>query len=267
MNDYGGKWILHLNRMLDAGYRIIAPDLPSHGRSTGLHVHLSSADILSDAVHAVLLDLATPRPGGSSKISGKPDKVFLVGSSLGAFTALSYCLRYPTHPSIPLSGLYAIAPLIGVAPESLPNIFTRSAARILQFFVGRLPLSPAIRGNVSDDPRVEEDFFADPRTYHGNLRISTGLSLLQGLTHLSLRAPLFRTPLRILHGSNDRVTSPLSSQKFVKDCGTAEGEKSIGVWEGYEHVMMRVGRRDVEGDDRGRERVLEDMVGWLDGRK
>ncbi|KZS91586.1 alpha/beta-hydrolase [Sistotremastrum niveocremeum HHB9708] len=259
MNDYGGKWVLHLNRMLDAGYRIIAPDLPSHGRSTGLHVHLTSADQLSDAVHAVLLDLA----GGSSK----PDKVFLVGSSLGAFTALSYCLRYPIHPSIPLSGVYAIAPLIGVAPESLPNIFTRSAARILQFFVGRLPLSPAIRGNVSDDPRVEEDFFSDPRTYHGNLRISTGLSLLTGLTHLSTSAPSFRTPLRLLHGSRDRVTSPSSSQKFIKECGTEGEEKSIGVWEGYEHVMMRVGRVEGEGDDRGRERVLEDMVGWLEGRK
>lgn len=28
-------------------------------------------------------------------------------------------------------------------------------------FAGSLPLAKAVRGNVSDDPRVEEDFFAD----------------------------------------------------------------------------------------------------------
>lgn len=57
-------------------------------------------------------------------------------------------------------------------------------------------------GQVSDDPRVEEDFYADrepsatrdlllTRTaicYHGWLRVGTGLSLLKGMEELQERA-------------------------------------------------------------------------------
>lgn len=33
--------------------------------------------------------------------------------------------------------------------------------RGIKFFAGSLPFAKAVRGNVSDDPRVEEDFYAD----------------------------------------------------------------------------------------------------------
>jgi acylglycerol lipase len=58
-------------------------------------------------------------------------------------------------------------------------------------------------GQVSDDPRVEEDFFADRKSalllvraqltlialcYHGLLRVATGLSCLEGMDELVKRA-------------------------------------------------------------------------------
>ena len=65
-----------------------------------------------------------------------------------------------------------------------------------------------LKGNVSDDPRVEEEFrqdrkfeivfspfddmlicdFTSALTYKGKLRASTGLSLLHGLNQLASRA-------------------------------------------------------------------------------
>ena len=44
--DFGGKFAEHARTFLDEGYRVIVPDLPSHGRSTGIHVHLPDLDLL-----------------------------------------------------------------------------------------------------------------------------------------------------------------------------------------------------------------------------
>ena len=97
-------------------------------------------------------------------------------------------------------------------------------ARGIVKVAGSLPLAEGVRGNVSDDPRVEKEFFQDREsvlfsfsfsmgnesvpslfgllmndadgilvfltalTYHGKLRASTGLSLLQGFTELGKKA-------------------------------------------------------------------------------
>lgn len=36
--------------------------------------------------------------------------------------------------------------------------------RMLKYFAGSMPIAKAVRGNVSDDPRVEEDFYADRKS-------------------------------------------------------------------------------------------------------
>jgi hypothetical protein len=45
--------------------------------------------------------------------------------------------------------------------QSRPSVVTEYIGRGIKFFAGSLPFAKAVRGNVSDDPRVEEDFYAD----------------------------------------------------------------------------------------------------------
>ena len=40
----------------------------------------------------------------------------------------------------------------------MPSSFMQMAGRTLRSFAGRLPFLKAIKGKVSDDPRVEEEF-------------------------------------------------------------------------------------------------------------
>jgi len=105
LDCYGGKYAPHVRRFLDLGYRIIVPDLPSHGRSTGVHSHIDSANQLSDAVYHVLKD--------REAWSRMPNKTFLIGSSMGGWTCLSYCLRYASDQDFPIDGVFVLAPLIG----------------------------------------------------------------------------------------------------------------------------------------------------------
>lgn len=72
------------------------PDLPGHGRSTGIHVYTPRMEALADAVYAVIKDVAlqdsrlVQQDGGSSYTQTR--KVFVAGQSLGGFTATLTCL-------------------------------------------------------------------------------------------------------------------------------------------------------------------------------
>lgn len=262
MCDYGAKYIPHVDGVLAMGFQVLVPDLPTHGRSTGLHVYLDAPWELTEGIHALLTDV--------KRLSDDPPKkVFLSGSSLGGWTSLAYSMRYP-EPPLPLAGLFLVAPLIGVAPNSMPSKPTYWAALGLRSFLGRLPFAPAIKGNVSDDPRVEAEFYADNMCYHGDLRIATGLSLLLGLNALIPSASVLNVPIRIVHGGKDRATDHSRSVLFIQaviNAGRAYDhtpDASCQIYEDYEHVMLKVGN-DKEDDER-RQVVLRDMEGWISER-
>lgn len=67
---------------------VIIPDLPSHGRSSGLHVHIASADELSRTLHLVMKEVIR-----NDKLNGRKQKqTFIAGASMGGWTIASYCL-------------------------------------------------------------------------------------------------------------------------------------------------------------------------------
>jgi acylglycerol lipase len=72
-------------------------------------------------------------------------------------------------------------------------------------------------------------------------------------------AASFTTPFRIIHGDHDRATSHRHSIKFFEAAGSQD--KELEIYEGYEHVMTKVGVD--EKDDEKRQRVLKDMGTWL----
>lgn len=101
---------------------------------------------------------------------------------------------------------------------------------------------------------------ADPRGYHGYLRIATGLTVRACTSYLTQTvATAFNTPFRIIHGNHDRVTSHHYSVKFYEAAGSQD--KEVGIYEGYEHVMTKVGVD--QKDDEQRQRTLKDMETWL----
>lgn len=55
---HSGTLASHSRRYLDAGYRLIVPDLPSHGYSTGLHVYQARMRGYTDGVRQVIHDVA-----------------------------------------------------------------------------------------------------------------------------------------------------------------------------------------------------------------
>lgn len=134
-------------------------------------------------------------------------------------------------------------------------------ARVISFFAGRLPLAAGVKGNVSDDIRVEHEFHADPQTYKGYIRIATGLAILLGLEELQALAPKITVPVSFHHGKNDRATSYAGTQAFCERI--ASPVKSCRIWEGYEHIMMKNVKGQSEEDNRKRMAVLDAITDFF----
>lgn len=83
--------------------------------------------------------------------------------------------------------------------------------------------------------------------YHGLLRISTGLSLLEGMIELQKRAEeinirkscwkaVLTAAIRLIHGTSDRATSPHATLKLYERLPNED--KEIELYEGYEHGKL-----------------------------
>jgi len=103
-------------------------------------------------------------------------------------------------------------------------------------------------------------FLRDPQTYHGKLRVSTGLGILQALVHITPLMPNLSVPFTIHHGTGDRVTNYTGSQKLLAEASSTD--KQLKLYEGYEHILLRKGKD--EEDDRRRQHVLGDVLDWLE---
>jgi acylglycerol lipase len=121
--------------------------------------------------------------------------------------------------------------------ESTPNIFVQYLARFLiKIGFGWLPLAPANRGK-SSSAENEAKFFNDPQTYHGNMRVATGLQLLDGMYHIRAHMRSFKMPVLLCHGKRDRVTEWLGSEEFYALCGSTDRE--LELYDEMQHDLMR----------------------------
>ncbi|WVQ89028.1 hypothetical protein IAS59_002775 [Cryptococcus gattii] len=253
LSDYGLRYAPHIKHFLKAGFRVIIPDLPSYGRSTG------GSSMGGWTVLYYLLKY--PPTAQSEKVASQASKPDIAppGEGFGQGYDRLERSRGDEKVRIHVAGAFVLCPMIEVSKESRPNILLEYIGRGVNSFAGSLPLAKAVRGNVSDDPRVEEDFFADPLCYHGMLRVGTGLACLEGMIELQERAEEIDVPIRLVHGNKDRATSHKGTLRLFDRLPNED--KEIEIYDGYEHVMLKLGVDAV--DDEKRQRVLADWRSWL----
>lgn len=267
---------MHAETFLTKGYSICAIDLPSHGRSTGIHVyaashphiryhipappltstsspltrrHLPDFTVCVTAVYEVLRallqhdhDLAKAADPASTAPFVQTRELFVGGQSLGGWVAAATCLRFGSTTEISveevedvykpkIAGGVFLCPMLGIVAGSRPSYAIELLARGIASFAGALPLAGGHKGKTSEDVLNEQMFLRDPQTYasasiatqlgpsvrrltrfrrpwaaltvrsyHGKLRVSTGLAILQALVHITPLMPNLSLPFTIHHG-------------------------------------------------------------------
>ena len=85
--------------------------------------------------------------------------------------------------------------------------------------------------------------------------MATVAALARATDRLKTGFASIRCPILILHGTEDKVTRPSGSLEFHETAGAPD--KTLKLYDGHSHDLF---------NDIGRERVLADIVAWMEAR-
>ena len=235
LGEHGGRYDRLAEALTGAGYSLLAADLRGHGRSEGLRGHIGSYEHLMDDIELLLAETALNCPGVPR---------FLYGQSMGGNLAVNYALR--RRPA--LGGVIASSPMLRMA--FTPPRWKSVMGKYLRLLLPALPLGNEIRADdLSRDLAVVDAYRRDPLV-HGRLTVRFYDVLLAGEWAID-NAGLLSTPLLLMHGDADRITSHQASDEFA---GRAGGLCTFKVWEGFRHELH---------NEPGGDRVHRFVVEWM----
>ncbi|HEX2160499.1 MAG TPA: alpha/beta hydrolase [Thermoleophilaceae bacterium] len=236
--EHGGRYAWTADQLTARGYAVYAIDHRGHGRSQGPRAYVDRVDNAVADLHA-LSDLAR---------AGHPERpVFLLGHSMGGLIALAYALRHQDE----LAGLVLSAPLAVIAA----NPATRLVSRVLSTVAPRLPVYKIDGSTVSRDPEVVRAYDEDPLNHRGMLPARTIGELAATTARFPERLPELRLPILTVYGTGDRLVDTAGSRLVDERSGS--DDSTLIAYDGLYHEVL---------NEPERERVIADVVGWIDAR-
>jgi len=232
--DHVGK------RFADAGLVTYALDHRGHGRSGGKRVRVRQmSEFVGDFRSLVML--ATAEHPGLTRI--------VLGHSMGGGIVLAYGAQYPGDYDLMVLSGPAIAAHTGVSkPKAL-------LGKMVGSLLPDLPIEQIDPDAVSRDPAVVADYKADPLVYRGKIPAGIGKALLLVGETMPRLAGAITAPLLVVHGEQDRLVSTAGSEHLV-EC-VASRDVGLTVYPKLYHEVFNEPERD---------RVLDDVVGWITAR-
>lgn len=230
------QWIAE--QLVANGLAVYALDLRGRGRSGGKRFFVEDVSQYVDDVSA-LIDLAKRREGDLP--------LFLLGHSAGGVVSSTYTLDNQER----LAGFICESFAYQVyAPDFLLTVI-KAISRI----VPRIPVLRLKNRDFSRDPAVMGSMDADPLIAGEVQPVATVAALARANDRLKAGFASINCPVLILHGTQDKVTRPSGSLEFHEAAGSAD--KTLKLYDGHSHDLF---------NDFGRERVVTDVVAWINAR-
>lgn len=245
---------LEFQRFVKMGIAVVMIEYEGHGRSDGLFSFVPSWENLIDDVSSFYEGVMEKKFYGL--------KYFLVGQSMGG--AVCY-YTYNKNPSL-WSGVIFFSPMCKVAdemkpPEFVVDFFKKLAGDIgTSSFLGKLPITPTKDvSKYSYKLTSKRDMVMNsPTAFSRRPRLATARELLNVTTVISNECKEFDAPFLIVHGLDDKVTSPKQSQLFYDQAKSTD--KEIKLYKGMWHNMI-TGEPEENID-----LVFSDVISWIMAR-
>lgn len=238
VNSHGGQYLRAAQEFAAAGLAVTALDLRGRGRSEGERFHVEHIDqYVADLSQAIEL----------AQAHDPFLPAFLLGHSAGGVTATSYALDYQDR----IAGLICESFAFRVFAPDFALTLLKGASHVL-------PDLPALKLPMKDfsrDPAWVAELLADPYTKDEAQPVETVAALVRAGDRMEKEFGRITLPLLILHGTADKATRPDGSQEFFDNAGSAD--KQLILYEDYAHDLL---------NDLGRERVMTDIVTWIEAR-
>ncbi|XP_041445303.1 monoglyceride lipase L homeolog isoform X4 [Xenopus laevis] len=158
--------------------------------------------------------------------------IFMCGHSMGGAIAILTVDERPDD----FSGLILISPLVLPSPQSATS-FKVFAAKLLNYVLPNLSLGSIDPSFVSRNKKEVEAYTTDPLVYHGGMKVSFGVQLLNATSRVEKALPLFKVPVLLFHGTLDKLCDIRGSHVMIDTIQSEE--KTLKVYEGAFHALHK----------------------------
>lgn len=239
LGEHSGRYSLLGSFFNIAGFVLMAMDLRGHGKSPGKRGHAPSMDQMVNDLRALV-------QRAEELWEGVP--VVAYGHSFGGNLLASLLVDDAKLPPV-LKAAVLSAPTIRVAYR-IPG-WKISLGRFMNRIYPGFSMSNGIDVyRLSRDPVVREAYRKDPLV-HDRVSTVVGIGLLDRGVELLDRGKDIKRPVFVIHGADDRVTSPQASLEFAKRAGDHVKHK---LYYDFFHELH---------NDFGKEKVMNDVTNWI----
>ncbi|XP_031422302.1 monoglyceride lipase isoform X2 [Clupea harengus] len=175
--------------------------------------------------------------------------LFIIGHSMGGAISILTACEGPQD----LAGVALIAPMVQMNPESATP-FKVFLAKMLNHMMPRLSLGTIQSKWVSRDPKQVEAYDADELNYHGGMRVSFGMQLIEASNHIKRLIPDITWPFLLLHGDADKLCDIGGSQLMYDQAKSSD--KTLKIYDGAYHAL----HHDLPDTA---EATLKELTGWI----
>ena len=236
--EHAGRYPLLIEALTTAHYEVHALDLRGHGHSEGVRGHVRRFEDYLDDLDLFLAEL----PDGKL-----PRIVF--GHSLGGLLALRYVLHRPQA----FSALAVSSPFL-YPTEEVPWVQEKVASATALLAPTLLTKSPVDALSLSRDPAIVQAYIEDPLVFK-TINACWFFATRAAQEEVLERAGEIHLPVLFLVGEADPIARPERSRQVFKGLGSAD--KQLKTYDGFLHEVL---------NEIGKERVIGDLVAWLDAR-
>ena len=201
------------------GAAVYALDAHGHGRTTGKRGHTENFELIYDDIASLVTRARAEYPKA---------KIHLYGHSMGGALVLGATLNRPMD----IASIIVTGPAI--KPGFEPPAWKVSLAKGLDHVFPGLVLGNELDvTGISKDPEVVAAYKKDPLV-HDRISVRWFNEWLRCTDSIIVRAKQFTKPILIVHGAEDRLTSPKASEDLAQKIGD---KATYRLWPGAFHEL------------------------------
>jgi alpha-beta hydrolase superfamily lysophospholipase len=219
LGEHSGRYERWAELFVEKGYNFLSFDLRGHGKSSGKRGHAKSMQVLLNDIDFFFSKTKRLFPG---------TKFILYGHSMGGNLALNHIILR-NHP---VSALIVTSPWLKLKQE--PPKALISIVNFLKKLFPALTIPNGLNAeDISHDPEVVRNYTSDPLN-HNKISLKLFSEIYKGGYFVLRNVYKINTPFLLMHGTEDKITSPQASENFVMN--TSE-RTHLKLWEGQYHEL------------------------------
>ena len=219
MGEHSMRYMEMADFYTNEGYTVISFDIRGHGLSEGKRGHTPGFEFLMDDIERVYTQVKKDYPYLP---------IFLFGHSMGGNLVLNFLLRKPNSIcGAIVTGAYL---KLGFDPPKWKIILAKLSSSIWPTLSQPTELElDALSRNKEVIRKYEND-----ELVHDRITSAFFINVHFAGQYVIDHANEIKTPLLVMHGMEDRLTSPKGSQEFASNAGE---NVHLKMWDGLYHEL------------------------------